>query len=112
MKMGGRSLHDFLARADEEIRKGWPELDNDRDRVRRALVLPQVDDALLRSLHAAAAIVNYRPVNERGERYRPMLAWLEDAEEAEHPATQTYPEISVHPATRHDEPKPGQLGLF
>jgi hypothetical protein len=99
----GRALRDFLARAADEIREDWPELDDDRDRLREALGLSAVDDALLRSLQAAAADIDYRPINERGDRFRPMLAWLEDAEEAERP---------VVPAVRPDEPMPGQLGLF
>jgi hypothetical protein len=87
----GRALRDFLARTADEIREDWPELDDDRDRLREALGLSAVDDALLQSLQAAAADINYRPINERGDRLRPMLAWLEDAEEAERPVVLTQP---------------------
>lgn len=31
----------------------------------------------------AAADISYRPINERGDRIRPMLAWLDDVEEAD-----------------------------
>jgi hypothetical protein len=101
---GGRALRDFLARADDEIREDWPELDDDRARLREALGLPPADDTHLRALHAAAADIDYRPINEEGDRYRPMLAWLEDAEEPERPV---FPE-----AVRPDEPVPEQPRLF
>ncbi|WP_157408500.1 hypothetical protein [Actinoplanes sp. N902-109] len=52
---GGRRLLDFLARTDDEIREVWPELDDDRDRVRLALGLPPVNEALLQSLHTRDA---------------------------------------------------------
>jgi hypothetical protein len=108
----GRVLCDFLARAADEIRRDWPELDDDRNRLREALGLPPVDDALLRSLQAAAADISYRPINERGDRFRPMLAWLEDAEEADHPIVMAARELPAPSAVRPDEPMPGQLGLF
>lgn len=108
----GRALRDFLNRTDDEIREDWPELDDDRDRLREALGLPAVDDALLRSLQAAAADIAYRPINEQGDRFRPMLAWLEDAEEAERPVVPASPEPLAPPEARPDEPIPAQLGLF
>jgi hypothetical protein len=107
-----RRLRDFLARADDEIRKDWPELDDDRDRLRQALALPPVDDAILQSLHTAAANINYRPINVQGDRYRPMLAWREDAEEAELPRTQASAQIPASSAPCLDEAMPEQLGLF
>lgn len=105
----GRALRDFLARADDEIREDWPELDDDRVRLREVLGLRPADDNLLRSLQAAAADSGFRPVNEWGGRYRPMLHWLEDAEHALRPTVQGPPEPSE---SRPDEPMPGQLGLF
>ncbi|OJF12348.1 hypothetical protein [Couchioplanes caeruleus] len=108
----GRALRDFLARTDDEIREDRPELDDDRDRLREALGLPPVDDVLLRSLQAAAADITYRPINEQGDRFRPMLAWLEDAEEAERPVVLASLSPPAPPAVRPDEPMPGQLGLF
>jgi hypothetical protein len=102
----------FLARADDEIREDWPDLDDDRNRLRQALALAPVDDALLQSLHNAAANVDYRPINEQGDRFRPMLAWLQDAEEAAHPMAQTPPAIPTPSIIRWDKPMPGQLDLF
>ncbi|WP_433652069.1 hypothetical protein ACQP2C_06250 [Micromonospora zamorensis] len=107
-----RILGDFLARASDEIRREWPELDDDRSRLREALRLPPVDDALLRSLHAAAADIRYRPTNERGDRFRPMLAWLEDVEEPDHPILMAARELPAPSTVRPDEPMPGELGLF
>jgi hypothetical protein len=89
---GGQVLRDFLDRADDEIRADWPSPDDDRSRLRDTLKLPPVDGALLRSLQAAAADVRYRPIRALGNRLRPMLAWLEDAEEAAHPAVAASPE--------------------
>jgi hypothetical protein len=109
---GGWLLRDFLVRTDDEIREDWPELDDDRDRLRETLDLPPVDVALLRSLQSAAADIAYRPINEQGNRFRPMLAWLEDAEEAERPVALASLKPSAPPAVRRDEPMPGQLGLF
>jgi hypothetical protein len=108
----GRALRDFLARADDEIREEWPELDADRDRLRRALGLPPVDDELLRSLQTAAGDIKFRPLNEWGDRFRPLLAWLQDVEQVEHPGVEAAPELQAHSAIRPDEPMPGQLGLF
>ncbi|WP_229074496.1 hypothetical protein [Actinoplanes sp. DH11] len=108
----GRALRAFLARADDEIREVRPELDNDRVRLREVLGLPPAGDALLRSLQESAADITYRPINEWGDRLRPMLAWLEDAEEAERPAVQAAPPLPVMAAARPDEPLPGQLDLF
>ena len=108
----GQVLRDFLDRTDEEIRADWPNLDDDRSRLREALKLPPVDDALLRSLQAAAADINYRPIREMGDRLRPMLAWLEDAEEAAHPVVAASPEPPAPSVVPPDEPMPGQLGLF
>jgi hypothetical protein len=109
---GGRALRDYLARADDEIREDWPELDADRDRLRNALGLPPIDDALLQSLQTAAADVTFRPLNEWGDLFRPMLAWREDAEQAEHPEAEPSPEPPPVSVIRPDEPIPGQLGLF
>jgi hypothetical protein len=81
----GRALHDYLARADDEICQDWPELDAARERLRKALGLQPVDDELLRSFHTAAADFSFRPLIEWGDPFRPMLAWLEDAELAQHP---------------------------
>jgi hypothetical protein len=47
---GGLALRDCLARAADEIRQNRPELAADRDRLRKALGLPPLGDALLRSL--------------------------------------------------------------
>ncbi|WIM93202.1 hypothetical protein ACTOB_005174 [Actinoplanes oblitus] len=107
----GRDLNDFLGRTDDEIREYRPELDADRDRLRSALGLPPVDDALLRSLQAAAADSGYRPLNQQGDRLRPMLAWLEEAEEAAHPRVPE-PPVTATPSTHPDEPMPGQIALF
>jgi len=108
----GRALRDYLARADDEIREDWPELDADRERLRKALGLPPIDDALLRSLQTAAADIKFRPLNEWGDRFRPMLAWLEDAEQAEHPEAEPPPEPQPVSTIRPDEPMPGQFRLF
>ncbi|MEU4626646.1 hypothetical protein AB0G04_42515 [Actinoplanes sp. NPDC023801] len=107
----GRDLHNFLGCTDAEIREDHPELDANRDRLRSALGLPPVDDALLRSLQAAAADFRYRPLTEQGMRLRPMLAWLEKAEEAAHPEAPE-PPAAVAPPPRPDEPLPGQIALF
>jgi hypothetical protein len=109
---GGRALRAFLARADDEIREDRPELNDDRDRLREALGLSPADDALLRSLQTAAADIGYRPINDRGDRLRPMLAWLEDAEEAERPPALASPEHPAPSTVHPDKPMPGQLGLF
>jgi hypothetical protein len=68
----GVRLRAWLARADDEIRQDWPELDADRARLREALDLP-VADGLLDALHAAAADGNYRPISDRGDIYESML---------------------------------------
>ena len=52
-------------------------------------------------MHNAAANVDYRPINEQGDRFRPMLAWLQDAEEAAHPMAQTPPAIPTPSVIRH-----------
>jgi hypothetical protein len=107
----GRDLHNWLDSADVEIREDHPELDANRDRLRSALGLPTVDDPLLRSLQAAAADFRYRPLTGQGVRLRPMLAWLEEAEEAADPGVPE-PPVTVTPWTRPDEPIPGQIALF
>ncbi|WP_433796812.1 hypothetical protein [Actinoplanes sp. CA-252034] len=109
---GGRTLHDYLARTDDEIREDRPELDHDRHRVREALGLPPVDDALLRSFQSAAADFAYRPINQEGDRLRPMLSWREEAEDALNPARPSYPTAPPPPVTPPNEPMPGQIGLF
>jgi hypothetical protein len=108
----GRSLREYLARADDEIRKDWPGLDDDRARLRQALALPPVGDALLQSLHTAAADFNYRPINRQGDRYRPMLAWLEEPEEPDPPTPRSAAAVPARLTVRRDETMPGQLGLF
>lgn len=75
---GGQALRAFLAQADDDLREYHPALDEDRDRLRAALGLPPVDDRTLRSFQAAAADAGYRPLNEQGDRFQPMTAWLED----------------------------------
>jgi hypothetical protein len=62
-----------------------PGLDDDRGRLREALGLSPVDETLRWSLQAAAADIDHRPINEHGDRFRPMLALLEDAGETERP---------------------------
>ncbi|MEU8663708.1 hypothetical protein, partial [Actinoplanes philippinensis] len=108
---GGQALRDYLERTSEEIREDRPELDHDRERLRAALGLPPVDDALLRSLQSAAADIGHQPITAQGERLLPMLSWLYHAEET------ARPEIPAPPASpplegRPDEAIPGQLGLF
>ncbi|GIE81823.1 hypothetical protein Aph02nite_77730 [Actinoplanes philippinensis] len=107
----GRDLRTFLDRADEEIRDNQPDLDTNRDLLRGALGLPSVDDTLLRALQAAAADFGYRPLNGRGDHLRPMLAWLEEAEEAAHPRIPEPPR-TVPPSPCPHEPMPGQIALF
>jgi hypothetical protein len=108
----GRALRDYLARTDDEIREDRPDLDAARDRLRKALGLPPVDDDLLRSLHAVAADLRFRPLNEWGDRFRPMPAWLEDAEQPQHPMAGEPPEPQPPSTIPRDESIPGQLGLF
>ncbi|MFF3852541.1 hypothetical protein [Micromonospora sp. NPDC002575] len=69
---GGARLREWLARADEEIREDWPELDAERARLRQALDLPEAD-GLLEALHRLAADEDYRPVSDAGDRYEPMV---------------------------------------
>jgi len=69
---GGRRLRELLAETDTEIREDWPSLDADRARLREALQLGEAD-ALLESLHTAAADDRYRPVSDRGDVYESML---------------------------------------
>ncbi len=108
---GGRALRDFLTSADDEIRADRPELDDNRDRLRTALGLPPVDDALLRSLQSVAADFDYRPITGEGDRYRPMLSWLETAGESEGPAAPRVPPSAPIPTARPEE-VPGQQALF
>lgn len=84
--VGLPSLHDALAKPlDEElltwileadlfIRDDWPELDEQRARLREALDLPRAEQ-LLEQLHEAAADEAYRPHSVYGP-YEPMLASL------------------------------------
>ncbi|WP_155371726.1 hypothetical protein [Catellatospora vulcania] len=67
----GAALRDWLAFADDEIREDWPELDDDRARLRAALDLPEAG-GLLAGLHAAAADERYLPVSEHGNVYEPL----------------------------------------
>lgn len=106
---GGRKLRDWLATADAEIRKDWPELDTARTQLRTALNLRQVDDALLRSLHEAAADLRYRPFNEEGLPYRSMLGWVEEPSWHGPDRPTTVP--TTVPAGA-DEQLPGQTSLF
>ncbi|SCF10341.1 hypothetical protein GA0070558_12859 [Micromonospora haikouensis] len=69
---GGARLREWLARADEEIREDWPELDAERARLRQALDLPEAD-GLLEALHRLAADEDYRPVSDAGDRYEAMV---------------------------------------
>ncbi|GAA1380692.1 hypothetical protein GCM10009661_55920 [Catellatospora chokoriensis] len=69
----GAALREWLAFADDEIREDWPELDDDRARLRDALGLPE-PAGLLAGLHAAAADERYRPVSELGDVYEPMTS--------------------------------------
>ncbi|GAA1643081.1 hypothetical protein ACFQY4_31110 [Catellatospora bangladeshensis] len=68
----GAALREWLAFADSEIREDWPELDDDRARLRAALNLPSAEE-LLPVLHASAADDRYRPVSEAGDVYESML---------------------------------------
>jgi hypothetical protein len=70
---GGVVLRDLLERADDEIREDWPDLDDDRARLREALGLADGLE-LLDALHTAAADERYRPISDRGDVYEPMLA--------------------------------------
>ncbi|MFL6074263.1 MAG: hypothetical protein ACJ73S_12770 [Mycobacteriales bacterium] len=69
---GGAALRASLAECDEELREDWPELDEDRRRLREGLDLPPVD-GLLEALHRAAADEDYRPISDAGDRYESML---------------------------------------
>lgn len=69
----GDELRNWLAECDAEIRADWPELDEQRALVRRALDLPNAA-GLLESLHICAADESYRPVNEEGDSYESMLS--------------------------------------
>ncbi|WP_258545197.1 hypothetical protein [Micromonospora provocatoris] len=68
----GSKLREWLAQADHDIRDDWPQLDMERDRLRKALDLPPADE-LLAALHAAAADERYRLISDAGQRYRSML---------------------------------------
>ncbi|MEV4517926.1 hypothetical protein AB0K00_54335 [Dactylosporangium sp. NPDC049525] len=61
----------WLAECDAEIREDFPELDETRAQVREELDLPPAD-ALLATLHTAAADDTYRPISEHGP-YESML---------------------------------------
>ncbi|MEJ3750504.1 hypothetical protein WEI85_45510 [Actinomycetes bacterium KLBMP 9797] len=68
----GTAVRSSLAEADRELREEWPELDEDRRRLREALDLPAVHGPLER-LHELAADERYRPISDAGDHYEPML---------------------------------------
>ncbi|WP_436533599.1 hypothetical protein [Actinoplanes sp. HUAS TT8] len=68
----GARLLAYLSKADEYLREDWPDLDQDRTRLRETLDLPDAYE-LLPGLHAAAADSRYRPVNGQGVPYRAMV---------------------------------------
>jgi hypothetical protein len=70
----GDELRRWLAKADDEIREDWPDLDADRQRLREALDLPAADDRLLESFHRAAADERFRPINAEGDRFDSMVS--------------------------------------
>jgi len=104
----GSRMRDWLAECDAEIRADRPELDEKRARLRAALDLPEVDEALLRSLHEAAADLRFRPFNEEGHPYRPLPYWLE---EPWHGPDRPWP-ITVAPSVAEPAHHPGQDPLF
>jgi hypothetical protein len=69
---GGAAVLAMLAEADEELREDWPDLDEDRQRLREALALP-AGDGLVEALHRLAADETYRPISDAGDRYDSML---------------------------------------
>lgn len=68
----GAAVLAMLAEADQELREDWPELDQDRQRLREALDLP-AGEGLVEALHRLAADETYRPISDAGDRYESML---------------------------------------
>lgn len=70
---GGAALRAYLAKADEELREDWPELDADRRRLRELLDLP-AGAHLVETFQRVAADEAYRPISDAGNRYESMLS--------------------------------------
>lgn len=70
---GGGELLAYLSRVEADEHDYWPEAADARARIRQALDLPPLDDAMLRALHAADADERYRPFSADGDRYDPLV---------------------------------------